>query len=366
MALFCWVFAVSCASFSQAKAKKVVYIIVDGVPADVIEKANLPNLHAIAKEGGYARAMVGGEKGTYSQTPTISAVSYNSILTGTWVNKHNVWDNDIQAPDYNYKNIFRILKENHPEKTIGIFSSWKDNRTKLIGEGLPEAGNIKFDYHFDGLELDTVDYPHDNASDYMHRIDEKVADQAAFTIKNNGPDLSWVYLEYTDDMGHRYGDSPEFLKALGYADELVGVVWQSVQYREKKFKEDWLIIVTTDHGRDPETGKGHGGQSDRERSGWLYTNAKNLNEHFKNNQSAIVDIMPTIMRFMNLKPSIETEREIDGIPFIGNLSLSDPSISYQNGKTLIKWRAHQRSGNVKIWMATTNNIKTGGGINITL
>ena len=97
---------------------------------------------------------------------------------------------------------------------------------------MPEAGDVKLDYHFDGLELDTVNYPHDDASDYMHRIDERVADTAAFTIKNNGPDLSWVYLEYTDDMGHRYGDDPEFIKALGYADELVGVVWQSVQYKE--------------------------------------------------------------------------------------------------------------------------------------
>ena len=70
-----------------------------------------------------------------------------------------------------------------------------------------------------------------------------------------------------------------------------------------------MIIVTTDHGRDPETGKGHGRRSNRERSGWIYTNAKNLNEHFKNNQSAIVDIMPTIMRFMNLKPSVETGRK---------------------------------------------------------
>ena len=25
-----------------------------------------------------------------------------------------------------------------------------------------------------------------------------------------------------------------------------------------------------------------------------------------------------------------------------------------------EWQAHQRSGNVKIWMAITNNIKTGG------
>ena len=102
------------------------------MPADVIEKANLPNLHSpIAKEGGYARVMVGGEKGTYSQTPTIYD-SYNSILTGTWVNKHNVWDNDIRAPDYNYKNIFRILKENHPRKPSGFFPPGRTIEQNLL------------------------------------------------------------------------------------------------------------------------------------------------------------------------------------------------------------------------------------------
>ena len=146
---------------AQNKSKKAVFIIADGIPADVIERLNPPNFTAIAKAGGFSKAMVGGRKGDYTQTPTISAVGYNSVLTGTWVNKHNVWDNDITAPNYHYPNIFRLLKMQSPEKKIGIFSSWQDNRTKLAGEGLEEAGNIHFDYTVDGLELDTVNYPQD-------------------------------------------------------------------------------------------------------------------------------------------------------------------------------------------------------------
>lgn len=57
--------------------KKAVFIIVDGIPADVIEKLKKPNLDSIAQVGGYARAYVGGERKSYSQTPTISAVGYN-------------------------------------------------------------------------------------------------------------------------------------------------------------------------------------------------------------------------------------------------------------------------------------------------
>src|SRR4030095_7530591 len=93
--------AVTISLFAQ-KTPKAIFIIADGIPADVIERINPPALAAISKQGGYAKAYVGGEKDGYSQTPTISAVGYNSLLTGTWVNKHNVWDNDIAAPNYNY------------------------------------------------------------------------------------------------------------------------------------------------------------------------------------------------------------------------------------------------------------------------
>src|SRR5690606_28798343 len=120
------------------KPRKVVFIIVDGLSADMIENNPTPHLDAIAKSGGYTRAYVGGKKGGYSETPTISAVGYNSLLTGTWVNKHNVWGNSIKAPNYHYPTIYRLLKDHHPDKKTAVFSTWLDNRTKLIGEGLPE------------------------------------------------------------------------------------------------------------------------------------------------------------------------------------------------------------------------------------
>ena len=344
---------------AQTYKRKAVFIIIDGVPADVISKLQLPNLEAIKNEGGYSAALVGGEKGSYNQTPTISAVGYNSILTGTWVNKHNVWGNEIKEPNYNYPTIFTLLKKQYPRKRIGIFSSWQDNRTKLAAEGIKEAGDIKFDFKADGLELDTVNYPHDDKSNYMHRIDEKIAEAASQNLLTFAPDLSWVYLEYTDDMGHKYGDGPEFYKAVAYADEQVGRIWRSIKLRQQNYNEDWLVIITTDHGRDQKTGKDHGGQSDREKAGWVITNAKNLNNRFKDQHVSIVDIMPSIARFMNIKLPPPIAREVDGVPFIGDISVENPEVEYENGKATVTWNSEDTTGIIKILAATTNNFKSG-------
>lgn len=346
-------------SFAQRNSK-AIFVIVDGIPADVIEKLNTPHLDAIAKVGGYARAHVGGEKGGYSETPTISAVGYNSLLTGTWVNKHNVWDNDIAKPNYNYRTIFRFLKEQYPNRKAAVFSSWEDNRTKLLGEGLSATGYLKLDYHFDGLELDTLNYPHDKNRDFMHRIDESVVDKAADYIQKQAPDLSWVYLEYTDDMGHMYGDSPQFYKAVEIMDRQMGRLWSAIQYREKNFHEDWVIYITTDHGRSEKDGKGHGGQSDRQRNTWIVTNAKGLNDYFKNGNPGVVDIMPSLAKHLDIVIPRDKLMEVDGIPLVGNISATSPNAILKDGKLRITWKAVSKKGDTKIWLATTNRFKEGG------
>lgn len=340
-----------------SKTRKTVFIIIDGVPADVIERLNLPAINEIASQGAYARAYTGGEIGEYSQTPTISAIGYTNLLTATWLNKHNVGGNSNLKPNYNYWTIFRIAKEQEREYKTAIYSSWTDNRTVLLGEGKKETGHLKIDYVCDGFDLDTLCFPQKDKELHIFDIDEHVSKQAAKGIRNDAPDLSWVYLWYTDDAGHIEGNGSFFDEYTKQADLQIERIWQAVQYREKHFDEEWMVVVTTDHGRT-ESGYGHGGQSERERTTWIATNQQ-VNKHFRKDGLSIIDIAPSICRFMGFEVPRDVLWEQDGIPFIGSIDISQMKTLPYDNNIILFWKCLNAKAQVNIYIAIDNQYKNG-------
>lgn len=343
----------------QAKGKKAVFIIIDGVPADMVERLDLPVLREIAAQGAYARIFVGGTRGDYDETPTISAVGYTDLLTATWVNKHNVWGNHDLHPNYNYWTIFRIAREQKKPFTTGLFSSWTDNRTVLVGEGKPETGNLRLDYVRDGYDLDREAFPRKPDDLHIFDIDEHVSREAASCIRTDAPDLSWVYLWYTDDAGHHYGNGDVFDHAVEMADKQIGRVWEAVKYRRDHFDEDWMVVVTTDHGRT-DNGLYHGAQSDRERTTWVVTNRK-VNERLLGGGGAIVDIAPSICRFMGFEIPRDRRWEQDGTPFIGKVDILDLTTEPAGDKQVtLHWKSVRNQARVRVWASLSNHFKEGG------
>ncbi len=343
----------------NARTQKAVYIIVDGIPADMIERLHTPTIFDIASEGGYARAFTGGEIGEYTETPTISAIGYTNLLTSTWLNKHNVDGNDNLKPNYNYWTIFRIAKEQEHPASTGLYSGWTDNRTVLIGEGKEETGKLKIDYVYDGYDHDEARFPHRDKDLHVFDYDEQVSKDAAESIRKDAPDLSWVYLWYTDDAGHIEGNGEYFDEYIRKADEQIGRIWDAVKYREANFDEAWMVVVTTDHGRD-DSGHGHGGQTERERTTWISTNVP-VNKHFGDRNLAIIDIAPSISRYLGFQVPTDILWEQDGIPFIGETDICDLKARRYDEDVMLSWRSYlPKAPAVTIYAATTNNFNTGG------
>ena len=297
---------------AAGKRPKTLFVIVDGIPADVIERVNTPGIDAVVASGSYQRAYVGGEVGLPTQSPTVSAVGYMSLLTGTWSNKHNVRANHGLEPNYAYWDIFRVAKHQAEPATTAIFSTWTDNRTILLGDGLPEAGGNKFDFAADGFEVDQAFAPYLDDVDRIQTIDLHVTTLAAQSLLEVAPDLTWVYLQHTDDIGHRDGDGLSMDRAVRWIDARVLELYSAVKAREQKAAdEDWLVIVTTDHGRKSLDGKSHGGQSERERTIWIASNTPRMVSPAERD-AAIVDIYPTIVAHMRFDLPDEVAAQLEG------------------------------------------------------
>ena len=167
----------------------------------------------------------------------------------------------------------------------------------------------------DGLEKDVVRFPRRPLDAHIADIDNTVSREAARLIASEGPDLSWVYLQYTDDVAHKYGESVEFERAVVQMDKFVNAIWLGVLVRQEAHDEDWLVIVTTDHGRDAVTGRTHGAQSKRERTIWMATNSQRLTPDFSA-MPEIVDIYPSIASHLGITIPEQVARHLDGASFI--------------------------------------------------
>lgn len=345
-------------SKDESKVRKAVYVIIDGVTAEMIERLQPPAIEEIASEGTFGKCFTGGTVGRYDQTPTISAIGYTNILTATWANKHNVWGNDNLSPNYNYWTIFRIAKEQDREVTTGLFSSWQDNRTVLLGEGKPETGNLEIDYVCDGYDLDYEAFPNKEHDLRIFDIDEHVSKMAAECIRENAPDLSWVYLWYTDDAGHIFGAGETLDDFILLADRQVARIWEAVKYREANFNEEWMVVITTDHGREY-NGFHHGEQSYSERSCWISTNVK-ANERLTGGSGAIIDINPSICRFMGFEVPQDVLWEQDGVSFYGDVDIMNMEVEPYGSSVILTWECLNPSAVVNVWAASANEFNKGG------
>ncbi|MEP7197907.1 MAG: alkaline phosphatase family protein [Saprospiraceae bacterium] len=235
LVFLCFLLAIFQTQFIYSNSRKVLLIGIDGLRSDVVIKAKTPNLKFLANNGF-------GTFESYHQDITMSAPSWISILSGVYHNKHGVKNNTFSNSHYsNYPMICNLAKQINPKLKFGMYMEWANFRNNIEQKGWDQ--------------IISGDLAHSN----------KTTRECKDWISNSDLDFYFVYYGECDITGHKTGFSPYnpfYVRSVEHIDKQIGKIIASLKSRKNYDDEDWLILITTDHG-----GKmiGHGGLSTSER-----------------------------------------------------------------------------------------------------
>ena len=219
---------VSCA----APAKKVLIIGIDGLRAEALSEARTPNLDRLIARGCYTDRARTGEI-------TVSGPGWSSMLTGVWMDKHNVRDNAFEENQlHRYPHFFARLKAVRPDAVTVSIVDWIPIDEHILGA---TGADMRF------------------AWDYRDDGDARMTNAAVGALGDLDPDAMFLYYADLDVAGHDHGfhpGVPEYIAALEKIDGRVGTVLRAVHERPDYEREDWLVIVSTDHGGTIDGGHG--------------------------------------------------------------------------------------------------------------
>jgi len=235
----------------------VLVVGVDGVRFDLVGPDTMPSVWKLGQAGFLAPVPVD------EATPTWSGPCWATIATGTGVDGHAITGNDLtghrlaEHPDF----VTRATRAGLP--TLLAVSGWPP--LALAEDGGPlfaEATRREFTA-VPETSL-TWDSPGETSLAAWDAADEATTGTAAAILAGQAPRVSFVYLGAVDITGHAAGAGTAYQAAARAADQRVGRLLAAV--RSRPARENWTIVVVTDHGHLDEGG--HGGREPEVTTAW--------------------------------------------------------------------------------------------------
>jgi predicted AlkP superfamily pyrophosphatase or phosphodiesterase len=259
---------------------KVLLIGLDGVRVDRLMAVNTPSIDALVANGTFSTA-------AQTRMPTVSGPGWSSMVTGVWSDKHGVLGNNFSANDYDrYPDFLARLEMHDPSKETIAFLDWPPL-------GTPDAGGPMISDLVDikvNVNGDKVGYGPGDA---------RVCEMSESFLRESSVDAAFVYLGNIDVAGHDTDSfSPEYTAAIEWADACVGRLVAALEARAEAHLEDWLILMSTDHGRTPEGG--HGGDSAEELNIFYLASGASAVKGTPAEAPAIVDIAVTALAHLGV------------------------------------------------------------------
>ena len=298
-------YAIFChASFAHGveKTKKVLLIGIDGCRPDALERAKAPNIGALAEQGAVSY--------TAQNLPlrivdaeTSSGPSWSTMLSGAFPDKHG-WIDDVRRKRFNgqYPHFFARLKAANPQASTVSIITWPDITQMTKGADINE----------------TV------------KTDEQAEQRAIDVLTKQNPDAMFVHLDHVDATGHGKGfnpEAPEYIAAIKEVDARVGRIVDALRKRPKYAEEDWLILLSTDHG-----GWGNGHNSHRNvvpeiRKVFYIASGDAATRGVIEGQVYTPDVAATALTHLGVK--LDPQWKLDGVP-AGLKGHPTPAVSRPN------------------------------------
>ena len=261
-------------------SRRALLIGIDGLRADALEAAQAPVLHALIEHGAYAPdALV--RPPDQVTAATSSGPGWSSILTGVWPALHGVLDNGFQNHRLaEHPAVFEMARG----RWSASLSNWPPVN-QLLGHAASLAPVV---------EAEPDSYP---------LADAALARSAVTILGTLDPALIFVMFGNVDATGHTHGFRPDgapYLDAIAQVDRQVGVVLEGLRARPGVAGEDWLVIVTSDHGGQ---GAGHGYLENPPLAvarTVLIVGGPSSRKGLIRQEAALVDVVPTILAHLRI------------------------------------------------------------------
>lgn len=229
-------------AFSQTQ--KVLIIGIDGCRPDALFEANTPTLDSLISTGLFSPDALNDDI-------TVSGPGWSAILCGVWSPKHLVTSNNFSGNDYaNYPPVFKRVEDfNSALNTVSI-CHWAPINDEIV----QSYADIKIN----------------------ESSDLNVSNQAISFLNSNDPDFMFLHFDDVDHAGHSYGFSPavpQYVAAIEGVDSYITPVLQAIRQRPNYSSEDWLVLVTTDHGG---VGYSHGGTTIEHQNVFVIASGNNV------------------------------------------------------------------------------------------
>jgi hypothetical protein len=223
------------ADVGERHVRKVLFIGIDGVRADVLKAAYTPYLKGLMRAGAFAYdTQILGER--YRLNDTVSAPGWSSLLTGVWADKHGVDGSAFHgARFWQYPNFLHRLKRARPETRTAVFVSWP-----AIAQHIVTSADVL-----------KVFRPDDPSAASSLEADRQVTEAARRHVVEDDPDALFVYWALPDAVGHERGFGRhvrEYRRAVETVDNFTGVLLRAIRTRKNFGREEWLVVVSSDHG----------------------------------------------------------------------------------------------------------------------